>query len=625
MSNQVVDYMGQFVSTAAELSYIDDFIAGPVSAVNEWTVYNDGLVDKPVDGQGGAVNITLTRNSTDPISSTADFLITKDGADRQGQGVSYDFNIDKRHLARPLQVTIDYKIRTGTYPSNLHLYVIDTTSNEVIQLSSFIVENLDSSLTGRIIGTFQTHVTNQSYRLCLHIADGDTGAYTLSFNNVRVWEPEFSYSSNITNPVSYTLDITAATTNPTKGTFEEKAHYWFEGGFCHVKIDFNHTAGGSNGVGQYFFSLPFPVDPNYQITDGTGKNKLGEVALLAGGTVAYRGYALTVSGDDSKFSIVVGNSTSTDQYIGSSYCSLGLLAFSTHLKYKVAGKASTLTTTAGDTQRPVAWRAVVANPTLTANVTDMTFNTADIDTHGKGDSTGWTCPKTGLYKVGISGIHAQSYTGTWEATPFFAGGASSPISRVGSNVDLRHYGELLFSITKGTKVTFRSNISLTVGNNTGFAYIYEFAPNRPASYINEEISCRYETTAGDNFPVSGTWYTIGFGTRHYDSHLILNGSGVATIPVSGRYRIMGKCQWNPNTTGERRMRISINSGSSFSYGPSLLASATRSDGIGWAEVTDTLDLLKGDTIEVQATQLSGGALALITTAGHNILTIARIQ
>ena len=45
-----------------------------------WGVYADTAGETPVDGTGGSATVTLTRNTTTPLSGAGDLLITKDPA-----------------------------------------------------------------------------------------------------------------------------------------------------------------------------------------------------------------------------------------------------------------------------------------------------------------------------------------------------------------------------------------------------------------------------------------------------------------------------------------------------------------------------------------------------------------
>jgi hypothetical protein len=59
-----------------------------------------------VDGTGGTANITFNRDITTPLREAADFLLVKDAANRQGQGVSYDFSIHNSDLNKTIIITI---------------------------------------------------------------------------------------------------------------------------------------------------------------------------------------------------------------------------------------------------------------------------------------------------------------------------------------------------------------------------------------------------------------------------------------------------------------------------------------------------------------------------------------
>ena len=63
----------------------------------------------PVDGTGGSANVTWTRTTTNPLAGDGSVL-TKDAVNRQGQGVSYDFTIDRADRNKQLAIEFDVEI-----------------------------------------------------------------------------------------------------------------------------------------------------------------------------------------------------------------------------------------------------------------------------------------------------------------------------------------------------------------------------------------------------------------------------------------------------------------------------------------------------------------------------------
>ena len=75
---------------------------------NGTTAYADAAGTRPVDGSGGAPTLSCTRTTSSPIDGDGSLLITKDAANRQGQGCSIQFTIDSAYKAKVLQIEFDY-------------------------------------------------------------------------------------------------------------------------------------------------------------------------------------------------------------------------------------------------------------------------------------------------------------------------------------------------------------------------------------------------------------------------------------------------------------------------------------------------------------------------------------
>jgi hypothetical protein len=155
--------------------------------VTGWATYADAAGDEPVDGTGGSANITLnaTTVSTEVLRGTASFEIAKDAADRQGEGVSYDFTIDRQDRGKLLEITFDFAASANFISgdaSDIRVFVYDVTNG-----------NLITPLNNKILTSAGTHYcsfnaasNSTSYRLIFHIATTNASAYDFFFDTVRV-------------------------------------------------------------------------------------------------------------------------------------------------------------------------------------------------------------------------------------------------------------------------------------------------------------------------------------------------------------------------------------------------------------------------------------------------------
>jgi hypothetical protein len=94
-----------------------NYIENPDAEVDTsgWTTYADAAGESPVDGTGGSPTTTFTRTTTDPLIGTGSFLLSKDAANRQGEGFSYDFTIEPFYQSSIITLSIAIESETVDY------------------------------------------------------------------------------------------------------------------------------------------------------------------------------------------------------------------------------------------------------------------------------------------------------------------------------------------------------------------------------------------------------------------------------------------------------------------------------------------------------------------------------
>lgn len=148
-----------------------------------FVTYADAAALSAVDGTGGTPAVTIARNTTTPLAETADLLFTKDAVNRQGQGFSYDFTINRSDLNQYIQVTIDYKTSVNYVLNDVRIFIYDVTNAALIPVYE---RNLIPSTTGFFRAEFKANSTSLSYRLIVHVSSTSALAYTINFDNFFV-------------------------------------------------------------------------------------------------------------------------------------------------------------------------------------------------------------------------------------------------------------------------------------------------------------------------------------------------------------------------------------------------------------------------------------------------------
>lgn len=190
---------GQVLATdgSGNTSWTDVPAAYPESWIANWraeestivgmTTYDDGASATPVDCTGGAPStLTLTRNTTNPMSETADFHLAKSAADGQGEGLAIDVTLPTNNPAATAgwnaQLAAIFRTVSGTYASgDIGVYVYDVTNATTPVKIDDVANSSQSFPWDR---NFSTSGTSASYRVCMHVQTTSASAYTLAFDNV---------------------------------------------------------------------------------------------------------------------------------------------------------------------------------------------------------------------------------------------------------------------------------------------------------------------------------------------------------------------------------------------------------------------------------------------------------
>lgn len=256
---------GDFAGSGGGINYIENFDAETDASGH--VAYADAASATPVDGTGGSPNITITRSTSSPLRGAGSFLITKDAANRQGQGVSVDFTIDSADKNKTLAISFDYEASSGytglSGTEYMVAYVYDVTNAVLIPTSNVYIPH--GSGTQKI--TFNSS-TSTSYRLIFHIATTGTVAWTYKYDNLSVGPQQVISGFPAGPSTSYTPSFTGVGT-PTGVDFR----YWRLGEMMRIKGTFKC---GTTTLTPASFTLPtghsYPTsysDANYIHVFGT--------------------------------------------------------------------------------------------------------------------------------------------------------------------------------------------------------------------------------------------------------------------------------------------------------------------------------------------------------------------
>ncbi len=593
----------------------------------------------PMTGTGGSPTVTWTRSTSTPLTGTGSFLFTKDAANRMGEGSSYAFSCDNASQAKVLTIECDYIVGSGTFvagssgiESDVEVWIYDVTNAVMIQPSTYKFFSNSSTTSGHFSATFQTASNSTSYRLILHTATTSASAYTLKFDTVQVAPSKYIYGTPITDWKAYTptfsagfgtvtgvsvlsrrvgsnLEVTGTVTAGTVVASAATMTIGYNGANANVTMD-TAIIGAAYPVGQWG-----TTNSNYTsgavVYNSTTTVGFGQPVLTTAGAAnaAVRLQTTNVT--------VMGGNGNTTQFI----FSVPIVGWSSSVQ--MSDNADT--------------RVVAFSGSSTTSVTSATVNlvfTTIYDTHGAFNTSTFTAPVQGYYRIGGHlrfGSVAWTLGDAIEAYYSKNGGATVIIARnnmptytgqAGLNpsatVLLNAGDTLLFKAYSARTVAIESN-----GTNAGGLTI-ERVSGPSAIAATEFIGAKYNNSAGTSIANTGD-NTVPFATKSYDTH----GAFVTdtfTAPAAGRYRVSAVVVYASSTyaVGNQIILAVYKNGSIESYGGpiEIMAIVTQVAGSG---VTTTVSCVAGDLITIRAQNTrTAGATLLNTAAGLNHVEIERV-
>ena len=182
-------YDAQSCATAIATSAITG-TASRLQYITGTSTLGGGGDTAPTEGSGGVVTgLTFTRNTSTPLIGTASFDLGKDAANRQGEGVSTDFQINSVDLGKTLQISFVYQGSSGMAlgaGSDVQVFLYDITNAAFIPITPLNTIAGPVSTAKEFEAQFTASGSSVNYRLILHTATTSTTAWDLLLDSVVV-------------------------------------------------------------------------------------------------------------------------------------------------------------------------------------------------------------------------------------------------------------------------------------------------------------------------------------------------------------------------------------------------------------------------------------------------------
>lgn len=609
-----------------------NYISNPdaEASATGWAVYADAAATTPVNGTGGSPTVTITRVTSTPLRGLGMFRLTKDAANRQGEGVSYDFTIANSDKAQPINISFEYAVSANFVSGSdstlgdLNVYIYDVTNSQVIQPTPFKLVG-GTGNNHKFSGRFQAASNSTSYRLILHIAGTTATAWTFDFDNVVVGPQILLQTAAESDWVAYTPTITGFGTVSAVSVYSRRAgdtlevHGTFTAGT--VAATTASISLGYQGANGNVTADTTKVGTNKQILGGAGVDLNSGSAF--GWEVVYGTTSAVYLGIQSSTNPAINTPTDGDVVATTG----NVISF--YFKIPISGWASNVLVSQDSDTRAVAVTAklVAASQSIPdATNTVIVFDTANFDTHAAySTSTGrFTAPVAGIYKVHAAARFATN--GTGERLIYLRVNGSASVTELEQDLangsfPIRINGAMDVKLNAGDYVEIlayqNSGGALNVeGSADPFTYLNISRVSGPALPVaGETVACFAHAVSTMTTLVDTVFTKINFTTVDFDTHgAFSTANDRYTAPMSGIYEVISQVRLDGGSTANETQSSIYKNGVEFIRTNKQVAAA--GDGI---IVQGLLNLVAGDYIEifVQSNAGANRTTSSVTTKDTN--------
>ncbi len=580
------DYTGALFALGSGGSGGINFIENGDAEVSTsgWNTYADAAGAAPVDGQGGVANITWTRvTAGNPLNGDANFLFTKDAANRQGQGVSYDFEIPQGYLGQVVTIKAQYQVMSGTFVagtsstnSDLTIWMYDVNQAVMYQPSNYKLLSNNLFVADAYQAEFQVPVNGFDYRLIIHCSTTSSSAYTVAFDDISVAPAQYTYGTPISDLSTFSTTVGAGagtvTNNSAKSQRIGDSEY----------VTGTFTAGT---VAASLVSLTLPPGLAIDTTKINVANTTAAAGQIVGkwaqsGTNLI-GNIVTATGTSTSLVYFSGNNSGGQQLTPTAGSSA--LTSTTAVSYwytvPIAGRSSSVQMSETTSTRVVSMRAYRNGGAFTGGATLASW-TAASDTHAAFNTS------TGVYTVPVPGNYlVNSILGTTSSVGQHTIKLNGTVVLQSSSSGWASGGGIIPNCITGDLITMVPDNSLTAISSNGNTLSICRISGPSAIAATEMVVAK---AAGD--PASAaSGNPIIFPTEAFDTHNAYDATtGRFTCPTSGMYRVFGFID-SANTA----VRLNICKNTSID----TIGGATDSNGEGGFQ--GLINCLAGDILDLR--------------------------
>jgi len=330
---------GSFAQTQTDNSNFE-------GSIGSWALYNDGANAAPTSMSGGTpTGTTLVTTGTNPLDGASSLQFTKDAANRQGQGFSCTATVPPAYRGQNATIILPFKITGGSIVQGdlkVFAYAIDgSASGTITPFNNDIV-----GTQGILYSVLPLPTDATRYRVGVHVASTGAVATTAVFDDIQFGPQQATLGMAGTDWNSYTMNITATTSNPTKGTIVIDNAQWRRiGDSMQIYFQYAQSGGGAAGSGVYLFSLPtgYTIDTAKLTPSDRAERAMVGPALIGNNDVTGGNPAIVQAYNSTNFAIVYQTAGTHTHVTSGNYLLSGGRNFAFLATVPIAGWSSNVT------------------------------------------------------------------------------------------------------------------------------------------------------------------------------------------------------------------------------------------------------------------------------------------
>lgn len=611
--------VGSGAGGSGELSYVEGDNSDFENSVGDWVSYDDAPGEDPVDGTGAGATITCDRVEAADMLGSAHFRLSKDAADRQGEGCSLDFSIDTTYANSPEIFWRRFRFKTSANYAEgdvtVHLY--DRTNNQLVGIYS------PDTNTGKMVlkgeGTayyrYQTVSGVTDYRAIFHISTTSALAYDVDLDRI------IDGPINITNAASQ-IDWTTGTCGSNwPGTVTCRYRQVGDTAFIEGRLILSGTPSGNLNI-----DIPsgLLMDGSKLDSDTSGAMITGKSSGFDGGSLKpFRTYYI----DSNTIAFRAYNAAGTYATHADVVPTVPHVWASGHAVYfkvddvPIQGWSANTQFSQAFSNRNVEVEAKGnAGTAITANTTNIDW-TETLDTSASWNGTAFVPKETNLFH--FDGMIRSTASASLTIRSYVNGVGNKFCGILPTSSDKLKFNCSLY-LKSGDSVTFRSTASFTLFSDSNQHYINIRKQGSNHSLMETPtVSVRYSTDSAQSIPNTTETIVTFEDEDVFNTHGICSG-GTCTIPSNGFYHIKSNLWYTGGSvTGCSLINFYKNGSTRITLGSfNCVTSGELS-----AVASDTHYFKAGETIDVRAFINVGSSLNLSTfqPGTRNYLTIKRIK